>query len=96
MVQEGLKVPARVWRDGFTGLLLDDHTGNWRHPGTEPARIGDKDALIGSEQQDVLTRGITGARLVAYPGVGHPPHWDAPERFAADLTAFVSSIDRAR
>ena len=25
-VQESLKVPARVWREGFTGLLLDDHT----------------------------------------------------------------------
>lgn len=97
MVQEGLKVPARVWRDGFTGLLLDDHTaelGAIRAPSL--LVWGDKDALIGSEQQDVLTRGITGARLVAYPGVGHTPHWEAPERFAADLTAFVSSIDRAR
>jgi non-heme chloroperoxidase len=38
-------------------------------------------------------RAITGARLVVYENAGHALHWEEPERFAADLAAFVKSLD---
>jgi pimeloyl-ACP methyl ester carboxylesterase len=27
-----------------------------------------------------------------YPGAGHALHWEKPDRFAADLTAFAESL----
>lgn len=52
---------------------------------------GDRDGLVVREDQDALVRKIKGARLIVYPATGHVPHWEYPERFAADLVAFISS-----
>jgi pimeloyl-ACP methyl ester carboxylesterase len=97
MVRESLKMPARVWREAFAGLLLDDHTLELRRISAPTVLIwGDQDGLIGREQQDALIRSIPGSRLVVYSGTGHSPHWEDPERFAADVVAFVTSIQRSR
>jgi len=97
MVRESLKVPARVWREAFAALVLDDHTSELGHI-TAPTILlwGDQDRLIGREEQDALTKGIPGSRLVVYSGVGHSPHWEVPERFAADVIVFVNSLERSR
>jgi pimeloyl-ACP methyl ester carboxylesterase len=29
---------------------------------------------------------------VVYQNAGHAPHWEEPERFAADLAAFAGSV----
>jgi non-heme chloroperoxidase len=33
--------------------------------------------------------GLLSARSRVYPETGHSPHWERPERFAADLDAFM-------
>jgi pimeloyl-ACP methyl ester carboxylesterase len=90
LVREGLKVPARVWREAFEGLLQDDHSAELRDI-TAPTLIlwGDRDAVIGRDQQDVLASGIPTSELAVYAGCGHALHWEEPRRFAADLVAFV-------
>jgi non-heme chloroperoxidase len=93
VMQESLKVPARVWRAVLEGLMGPDHP-------TEVGSIqaptliiwGDQDAFCPRSDQDALLAAITGSRLVAYAGVGHDPQWEQPERFAADLAAFVRRI----
>lgn len=55
---------------------------------------GDKDAYFLRDQQDALVAGITGSRLVIYPGVGHGVHWEVPERFAADLQSFIENLSK--
>lgn len=93
MVAESLKVPARVWRAAFEGLLQDDHTAEL---GTirAPALLiwGDQDTLVSRDHQDVLASGIPHAELVVYEGVGHTAHWEEPRRFAADLAAFTERV----
>ena len=42
--------------------------------------------------QEALTAAIAGSRLVVYPDAGHGLHWEEPERFAADLTAFAKDL----
>lgn len=97
MVAESLKVPARVWRDAFAALLLDDHTAELGHIRAPTLLVwGDQDGLIGREAQDALATGIPGSRLVVYSGVGHSPHWEDPQRFAADLVEFVNSVEWTR
>jgi non-heme chloroperoxidase len=39
-----------------------------------------------------LPTAIAGAQLVVYENAGHALHWEEPERFAADLVAFVRSF----
>jgi pimeloyl-ACP methyl ester carboxylesterase len=54
---------------------------------------GDRDAFVPRSEQDALTSAIAGSRLVTYAGTGHSPHWEEPERYVADLMAFIRSVD---
>jgi pimeloyl-ACP methyl ester carboxylesterase len=91
MVRESLKVPARVWSEGFSGLLLDDHTSEMAAIRALTLLIwGEGDSIINEAQQHSLRSAIAGSRLAVYSGVGHTPHWEDPVRFAADLVAFAT------
>lgn len=93
LMGENLKVPARVWRAAFEGLLQADHTPELQAiKATALILWGDQDALIGRDQQDVLASGIPNSELVVYAGAGHALHWEEPQRFAADLVAFVEGV----
>lgn len=95
MVQESLKVPARVWREAFNGLLLEDYTPELGQIRTPTLLIwGDGDSIIDRQLEQALQSGIAGSQLVVYSGVGHTPHWEDPARFAADLVTFVTSVHR--
>lgn len=90
MVEESLKVPARVWRETFASLLtFDDSTelGTLRIPTL--IMWGDKDAIIDREATASLARSIQTSRIVSFEGVGHTLHWEDPERFARNIVAFV-------
>jgi non-heme chloroperoxidase len=90
VVGESLKVPARVWRASFEGFLEDDLAGELGRIRAPTLVIwGDRDVLCPRRSQDMLLSEIAGSRLVVYEGAGHAVHWEEPQRFAADLTAFV-------
>jgi pimeloyl-ACP methyl ester carboxylesterase len=93
VVGESLKVPARVWRGAFEGFLEDDVADDLGRIAA-PTLIawGAHDALCSRRDQEELLEAIPGARPVAYENAGHALHWEEPERFAADLVAFVDRI----
>jgi non-heme chloroperoxidase len=93
VVRESLKVPARVWRAAFAGFFEDDFAAEL-HRIAAPTLVlwGDRDGLARRADQEVLIAGIAGARLEIYEGTGHALHWEEPERFAAELTAFVDGL----
>lgn len=93
MVQEGLKVPAWVWRATFKGLLEDDSFGELDKIDVPTLIIwGDQDAVLPQSDQEALKAAIAGSRLVVYPGAGHAVYWEEPGRVASDLVAFVHRI----
>jgi alpha-beta hydrolase superfamily lysophospholipase len=53
---------------------------------------GDQDTFCPRGEQDDLAATISGAQLVIYPGSGHSPQGEEPERFAADLVAFCDRL----
>lgn len=53
---------------------------------------GREDSLIPYEAAAWFMRHLPDARLVAYPGIGHLPMEEAPDRSAADLAAFVADL----
>jgi rifampin ADP-ribosylating transferase len=93
LCEENLKVPARVWRDAFEGLLTAD-------PPLDTGRIsaptlivwGASDSLLPLGDQEAMATEIPGARLVVYPDVGHLPVLEAPERVAADIAALCEVV----
>jgi non-heme chloroperoxidase len=90
---ESLKVPAHVWRAAFAALLDADHTPYLSRIAAPTLLVwGDADSIIHRSHQDVLLRGIPGAELFVYEGVGHSPQWEEPRRFASDLVAFTGGI----
>jgi pimeloyl-ACP methyl ester carboxylesterase len=93
VVAESLKVPARVWREAFGGLIADDVTPAL-HRIAVPTLIlwGEADAMASASQQAQLARGIRGAELRVYAGCGHAPHWEEPRRVAADLAGFAAAL----
>lgn len=95
LLEELLKVPARVWHGTFAGLLqYDDMTELERIEAPTLLVWGDADALVSRAMQDQLVRSIPDADLLVYHGVGHAPRWDDPARFSSDLSSFVRRVAR--
>lgn len=93
VVDESLKLPARVWRDAFTGLLEADLTPSLGLIAAPTLLLwGDTDVIADLGQQVVLGEGIAAAELRVYSGGGHAVHWESPERVAADIAAFVTEL----
>jgi pimeloyl-ACP methyl ester carboxylesterase len=92
-VRESIKVPARVWRGTLEGLV--DASPPSHGVISAPALIiwGDRDEFVSREDQERIRDAIPGARLVIYQRVGHLVHWEEPERVAADISAFVATLE---
>jgi non-heme chloroperoxidase len=94
-VSEGCKVPALVWKATFQSRWNQegDFSGELATIGAPTLIVwGDRDARYDINEQEELATEIGGSRLVVYEGAGHLLHWEEPERFARDLTAFVCSV----
>lgn len=91
LVQENLKVSARVWRSTFEGLIEDDSFAELDRIVAPTLVIwGDQDSILTRHDQERLTSAIPGARLLIYPGAGHAFYWEDPARAAADVAAFAT------
>ena len=94
VVEEMMKVPARVWREAFARVFREDDTRELSRIGCPALLVwGDQDSLVGRDAQDFLLDAMAGARLSVFEGVGHSPHWEDPARFAAELTGFLLAAD---
>ena len=98
MVNESLKVPARVWRDYWEGVALTvDHRARLGEIGAPTLILwGEQDLLLSREEQERMAVAIPDARLRVYPETGHLVHWERPERFIRDLEAFMKIAPSAR
>jgi non-heme chloroperoxidase len=96
IVAGSLQVPARVWKDYFAGLLEADvptESGSIASPTL--ILWGDQDAFCPRSDQDGLLAAIPQARMETYQSTGHCPHWEQPERAAAEIAAFTAGVPRA-
>lgn len=90
IVAESRKAPARVWQHVLDGLLAADDTAELGSISARTLVIGGaEDPLFSTDDQEALADAIPGTRFTLYPGVGHCPNWERPERVAADIAAFL-------
>lgn len=96
-IAESLKAPARVWKAACHSMIETDHLPLLERIKARTLLIwGDKDAYFGIDEQERLLAGIAGSWLEVYEGIGHAPHWEAPERTAEDIEKFVKSLAEDR
>lgn len=93
LVEESLKVPARVWREAFAGMFETDlapELGRIR----APVRLlwGDADVIASADEQLRLAAAIEDVGLRVYSGGGHALHRESPARVAADIEALVAAL----
>jgi non-heme chloroperoxidase len=96
-VSESLKVPARVWRAYWEGVVLTvDDTGRLGEIHTPTLILwGEQDALLPREEQEWRAVAIPNATLRVYPETGHLAHWVRPEWVVRDLEAFLKETAAA-
>ncbi len=97
VVSESLKVPARVWRDYYEGVLLtvDDTTRLGEIGAPTLILWGEQDAILPREEQERRAAAIPNATLRVYPETGHLAHWVRPEWVVRDLEAFMKETAAA-
>jgi pimeloyl-ACP methyl ester carboxylesterase len=92
-VDDGVRMPASVWRRSLTGLST-------AVPPTEAGTItaptliiwGRRDGLLSQDDEEALAAAIPGSQLLVYEDTGHLVLWEQPERVADDLTRFVGGL----
>jgi pimeloyl-ACP methyl ester carboxylesterase len=95
MVEEVLKVPARVWQQTFGALLQYDDTDQLGRIAAPALLVwGTDDDLVDRGMQEFIASRIPDAELVAIPDIGHAPHCEDPARVAAEVAAFVERLGR--
>ncbi|PRB45329.1 alpha/beta hydrolase [Arthrobacter sp. MYb23] len=89
-VQDGLAMPALIWRAslrGFYEAVPPTETGDVSVPTL--MLWGAHDHLVPRQHQETLAGRIKGGRLKIYEDTGHLVLWECPERVAEDVTSFL-------
>lgn len=90
VVAASRKAPARVWRAALHGLVEASYPIRPGRAGVPVLLVwGERDNMFGRKGQEALLALHPGSRLIAYPDAGHTPHWEWPERFTRDVTAWL-------
>lgn len=92
IVDGSIQVPARVWKEYLDGLLdADVPTESGTIDAPTLILWGDHDEFCPASDQEALLQAIPRSRLETYTDTGHCPHWEQPERAAAEIEGFVSA-----
>ena len=93
LIEDLLKVPVHAWKEMFASLLDYDDMSELPLVHAPTLLVwGDADPLISRSMQDELARVLRHAELVIYEGVAHTPRWEAPARFAREVTTFAEQL----
>jgi len=92
-VSESAKLSIATFRGAWHDVVLRDFASELGAISSPTLLVwGERDAFSPRAEQDALIAAIPGARLIVHEGAGHAMHWEDPERFAAELTAFVEEV----
>lgn len=92
-VQDGMAMPAAVWKStlrGFCEAVPPTETG---HISARTLILwGAHDHLVPRHHQETLAARIPGSLLRIYEETGHLVLWECPERVAEDVRGFLGSV----
>ena len=86
LVQERLKVPARVWKAALEGLLEDDSSEELDKIKAPTLIVwGGYETIVPRSDQETFITAIGNLQLSVYPSAGHALYCEEPARFASDV-----------
>lgn len=92
-VQDGLALPAEVWRATIQGLVESSAPARTGAVDTPTLVVwGDEDDVLGEDQLSGLRQAIQRCQVIRYAETGHAVLWEEPARVAADVTRFVAEL----
>ncbi len=92
-ISDGVRIPAHVWRQAFSGLCEARPPTEARQITTPTSVIwGDRDDVLTREHQDDLVAALPSSRLIVYEDTGHLVLWEQPERLVGDLRAHLERL----
>jgi non-heme chloroperoxidase len=93
LVDEGIKVPASVFKAALEGIMNTDFREQLKQVNA-PALIfwGNKDAFCTFKGQETMVNNIKHSKLIVYGNTGHALHWEEPKKFSDDLLDFIENI----
>ena len=93
VVEESLKVPARVWRGAVAHMVAIESAESSSAIGC-PTRLlwGERDTTFLLDEQEDLVRRMPRGTLETLPDVGHAVHWEAPEIVALRLLSMTTAV----
>lgn len=95
MLQENLKVPARVWREKTEGILKEEFPGELNKISSPTLIIwGDQDNLLTRRSQEEMAEVISGSKLVVHENAGHLLYCEDPKGVASDIAVYLEEIQK--
>ncbi|MCF3137983.1 alpha/beta hydrolase [Paenarthrobacter sp. AR 02] len=89
-VQDGLALPAAVWKASLRGLYQVVPPTETGHISARTLILwGAHDHLVPRHHQETLAARIPGSLLKIYEETGHLVLWECPERVGADVRVFL-------
>ncbi|HEX6849606.1 MAG TPA: alpha/beta hydrolase [Chitinophagaceae bacterium] len=93
LVDEGIKVPASVFKAALEGLIQVDFTEQLKQISAPTLVLwGNLDAFCTFKGQETLINKIKNSRLIVYGNTGHALHWEEPKKFSEDLLSFIDKV----
>lgn len=93
VIDESLKLPARVWQSLMDGMLtMEGVRALVQNPIPTLIVWGDRDTFSPRLEQDALAAMLPNAVLKIYADTGHALHWERPAEFARDLVSFMDAV----
>ena len=90
MIEDALKVPARVWKQTF-GAALEEDLGSVADQISAPTLLiwGGRDQTVPESERDAVALSFPDAQHIVYESAGHEPHIEVTELMAADVVDFI-------
>lgn len=93
VLEENLKLPARVWRDTTEGIMSEEFPGTLGRISAPTLIIwGDQDGLLSKRSQEEMAQVIPDSRLVVLREAGHLLYFEDPEGVALHVADFVEEV----
>jgi pimeloyl-ACP methyl ester carboxylesterase len=79
---------------GWKPYMHNPRLKRWLHRIDVPTKLiwGDSDGIVSTAYGEAWRAEIPGAAMTVIPQAGHYAHWEQPEAFAAEVTAFISKL----
>lgn len=93
VIQENLKVPAKVWRGAMAGMMKEEFPDKLNEIEAPTLIIwGDQDKLLTRQSQEDMSKVISDSTFAILKNAGHLFYYEDPKEAATNILSFIERI----